>query len=538
MTSVAVSGAREREVEQAVTRGSELLKQGNFEGALQLFRAAHAADAANPRVLALLGVTFFRTNQFAQARPIYEQLVESSPTDASHRLNLGLVYLKLGETDRAIAALEASRALDPSQGRAVSYLGLAYARAGRYAEAYRAFLLAGQQDLAKEIEANLTAGERDGVHAQLARSGLEPVVVRARTPEPAPALPPEPEPAPAPPPEPAVAIAAPVVAPVVVAAPTPADDESDSPDIHIVEPPSQAEAPRMTESMQFVLPRVESPVPTAADERSMISRAVDNASAATASVFAEDANAPIPLSQLATQDLVRPDDSVHAFETSPTGALIIRIRDRVMTRLAGVHATGGDLVFERAMRRSRGHLTDEAFAYGGVPLHVVTGHGYLIAVAGERAFTAVTLDDDIFYLREDLVFAFEASLRWENGNVPGLRGKLPVVQFRGDGSVVLATTKPLVRIKLPAQGVVFVAASKLGGWIGRVIPRAVVPTRGGPMGEMCVECTGEGVVLVDPVGEAVEITSKTESAPRTSPPPPPPAPLAELILDDDARDTI
>jgi hypothetical protein len=169
---------------------------------------------------------------------------------------------------------------------------------------------------------------------------------------------------------------------------------------------------------------------------------------------------------------------------------------------------------------------------------VVTGHGYLIAVPGERTFTAVTLDDDIFYLREDLVFAFEASLRWENGNVPGLRGKLPVVQFRGDGSVVLATTKPLVRIKLPAQGVVFVAASKLGGWIGRVIPRAVVPPQGGPMGEMCVECTGEGVVLIDPMGEAVEVPAKAESVPRTSPPPPPASPLAELVLDDDARDTI
>jgi uncharacterized protein (AIM24 family) len=541
MTLVAVSGAREREVEQAVTRGSELLKQGNLEGALQLFRAAHAADATNPRVMALLGVTFFRTNQFAQARPIYEQLVDSAPTDASHRLNLGLVYLKLGETDRAIGALEASRALDPSQGRAVSYLGLAYARAGRFAEAYRAFLLAGQQDLAKEIESNLTAGERDSVHTQLARSGLEPVVTRARAPDAPPeTAPSEPVPlAAAARPEPARApAAAPEAAAPVEIPPARPLDEPESPNFDVVvEASPQAEPPRMTESMQFVLPRVETAAPKPADERSMISRAVDDASAATASAFADDANAPIPLSQLATQDLVRPDDSVHAFETSPNGVLVIRVRDRIMTRLAGVHATGGDLVFERAMRRSRGHLTEEAFAYGGVPLHVVSGHGYLIAAPGDRTFTAVTLDDDIFYLREDLVFAFEASLRWENGNVPGLRGRLPVVQFRGDGSVVLATTKPLVRIKLPAQGVVFVAANKLGGWIGRVIPRAVVPAQGGPMGEVCVECTGEGVVLVDPVGETIEVAMKAESSPRTSPPSHPP-PLAELVLDDDARDTI
>src|SRR4029079_15465242 len=97
------------------------------------------------------GLTYFRGNQFDEARPIYEQLVEKAPSDPSHRLNLGLVYLKVNESDMAISSLEASRALDPSLGRAISYLGLAYARAGRYAEAYRSFLLAAQHDVAHEI---------------------------------------------------------------------------------------------------------------------------------------------------------------------------------------------------------------------------------------------------------------------------------------------------------------------------------------------------------------------------------------------------
>ena len=171
------SPALDREaVDQAVARGSELLKQGKLDEAQKAFRAALLLDGENPRVLALLGLTHFRASQFAQARPIYEELVERAPTEASHRLNLGLVYLKLGDSDKAIGSLEASRALDPSQGRAVSYLGLAYARAGRYAEAYRSFLLAGQNDLATEIEINLTAAERESIQAQLARAagGVEP----------------------------------------------------------------------------------------------------------------------------------------------------------------------------------------------------------------------------------------------------------------------------------------------------------------------------------------------------------------------------
>jgi hypothetical protein len=118
-----------------------------------------------------------------------------------------------------------------------------------------------------------------------------------------------------------------------------------------------------------------------------------------------------------------------------------------------------------------------------------------------------------------------------------------VVQFRGDGAVALRTDAPLVRVKLPPAGVVFVDATRLAGWIGRVIPRAVVPPAGSPMGDVCVECTGEGVVLVDAtVGTpAVQIVAPEKAADkadkegersgRPSRPPPPPPGEATLDLD-------
>ena len=472
-------------MDQAVSRGSDLLKHGKYEDALGAFKTALLIDGENAKVLALLGLTYFRASDFDKARPIYEDLVERAPTDASHRLNLGLVYLKLGEASRAITALEASRSLDPSAGRAVSYLGLAYARAGRYTEAYRAFLIAGQNDFATEIEQNLTPSERDGIHAQLGRTpaGVYDAPARpARTPSQ----------------QDLAAKAAVAATPQGLSSPeitiTPAKEDSGP------IPTLPSPFGRSSESMQFVLPPAEQK--PAAD----ISKAVKVA-APVNDLFTRTKSggtAPRPLSELATDGLVRPIDDDEPFEIAPNGALVIRIEERAMTRLDGIHVSGGELSYELAMRRSRGHLTNERFDFGGSPMHLVTGKGYLIAIpdaGGKRSFTAVGLDDDIFYLREDLVFAFESTLRWENGNVPGLRGKLPVVQFRGDGAVVMSTAKPLVRIKLPANGVVFVDAARLAGWIGRVIPRAVVPPVGGPMGELCVECTGEGVVLVEPAPE-------------------------------------
>jgi hypothetical protein len=601
--ALVVSPSRDREaLEQAVVRGSELLKQGKIEPAQRAFRAALELEPDNPRVLALLGLSHFRANELAEARPIYEQLVERSPTDASHRLNLGLVYLKQNDADRAIGALEASRALDPSQGRAVSYLGLAYARAGRYGEAYRAFLVAGQNDLAIEIETNLSAAERDRIHAQIGRSpqgpvpqepGAAPVTpsvtasvtasLAGRTPTPQ-TLPPhtmmtQPTAMPAgttiPPPSrtsaphilpvqrPPTPMGAPRTKPpsapprravtqeplISEAAPDPGLDARaplEAPPLPPTAPmgavsPAQLASPqprpgKFTESMQFVLPTVEPAAPApppVSDGASMISRAVASATPSLTAGLRTRAGGvpPRPLSELATDDLVRPDDGDDAFEISANGALIIRVTERVLTRLDGVHVTGGDLTYELAMRRSRGHNTEEAFDHGGSQLHAVTGRGYLIAVPGKHAFSAVTLDDDILYLREDLVFAFQASLRWENGNVPGLRGKLPVVQFRGDGALALRLTRPLVRIKLPAQGLVFIDAVRLAGWIGRVIPRAVVPPPGGPLGTMCVECTGEGVVLVEPAPDdqlTVPRAVPRRRAPTDEPPAPSPLPVATV----------
>jgi hypothetical protein len=541
------SPAVDRDVEQHVLAGSELLKHGNLADAQAAFRSALELDRDNARVLALLGLTYFRGGQFSEARPIYEALVERAPTDASHRLNLGLVYLKVGDSDRAIEALEASRALDPSQGRTVSYLGLAYARAGRYAEAYRSFLLAGQHELASEIEVNLTPAERDSILKQLDRANAEP---RARPPT-------QPRRAPTAPEErlqvsmPEILIDRPVAPepPPVTPAPEPALLATPGP------PPSYPDpvAPPMSESQQFVLATAE-PVPAPVSGQTMVSRAVEIASLSAAAAAAGAARVgwgstpPIPLSQLATEHLVRPDDTDQPFEVTASGSLVIRVTERVLTRLDGVHVTGGELEFEPATRRSRGHQTEDSFEFGGSRLHVVSGTGYLIAVPGDHQFTPVALDDDILYLREDFVFAFEATLRWENGHVPGLRGKLPVVQFRGDGAVTLRAAQPLVRVKLPAQGVMMVGAHRLAGWIGRVVPRAVVPPSDGPLGEVCVECTGEGIVLVDPSPGAAEISARLRRPTAPPPgvtlpgPPPPPPPgardgveelAAELRLDDE-----
>jgi tetratricopeptide (TPR) repeat protein/uncharacterized protein (AIM24 family) len=531
--------------EQQIVAGSEHLRQSRLADAQRAFIAALEAQPGHPKALALLGLTYFRGGNYAQARPVYEELTSLLPTDPAHHLNLGLVYLKIGDAEKAIGELEKSRDLDPSQGRAVSYLGLAYARAGRFVEAYGAFLKAGQTDLAKEIEQHLTLEQRQEIEGALREQEKLGTSVSGRfvmpTPEPAKKEaakepPKESEPV-RPPPraqtvraEADVAIAEATKAKLLESKKKPAlsaaefDDRSakfSEPEIQIQrepETPAPAKAaptPDAEPDLVFdttpepAAPAAPSPPSTAIS--AAVARAVPSSAAqvGTGTRVAPGSRPPQPLSELATSRLVRPEDGDYTFEISAAGVLVVRVDGKIMTRTEGVDVTGGTLSYEPAQRRARGREQHEPFASDGRPMFVVTGKGHLIASPLGGQFTAVQLDEDIFYLREDLVFAFEPHLRWENGHVPGSQARLLMVQFRGTGAVAFRTDHPLLAVKLAPERVLYIDAHALAGWIGRVVPRAVQAAGSPGTSELFVECTGEGVVLVQ---------EETAPPPATKPP--------------------
>jgi hypothetical protein len=58
-----------------------------------------------------------------------------------------------------------------------------------------------------------------------------------------------------------------------------------------------------------------------------------------------------------------------------------------------------------------------------------------------------------------------------------------------------------------------------------VIPRAVVSPDGGPLGTTCVECTGEGIVLVEPAPDQPAVAALAPEPVIAPPEPPMPDPL-------------
>jgi uncharacterized protein (AIM24 family) len=496
-----------------LTRGGELLRSDRLAEARVELEKANALKPGDGKILNLLGLAHFRLGEYTQARAIYADLVKRQPRDASLRLNLGLVYLKMGSADEAIAELTKVQELDPKLPRTAGYLGLAYARKGEFARAREMFLAAGQAELAKEMEQQIAAGP----NGKTAEAGAPSAVMRETS---GPVLDPaevgaemeEDDD------EPGTEVSVPVLAAPEGSVPLAAAPSGSAPTAAAgggaPAAPEAAPAPALAPSA----PPAASTIEVGGEERRGFA-----APRISWPGGQEGHRAPIPVSEFATARLVRPDDGDLPFELAAGGTLIVRVRGRLMSRTEGVVVSGGELAYEPATKRVRGRNNEDPFGTEERPMFIVSGIGHLVAAPAGGVFTALELQDDIVYLREDFVFAFEEHLGWENGHVPGSGASIDVVQFRGAGCVVLRTRKAPISVKLAAEKVLYVDAGVMAGWIGRVVPRVVAPAAGGESSAPFVECTGEGVVLIEEPADpgavpAAEAAPASASAPASEAP--------------------
>jgi uncharacterized protein (AIM24 family) len=466
---------------QHLARGGELLRADKIDDARVELEAAAALKPGDGKILNLLGLTYFRLGRYREAQEIYGELVGRQPEDAALRLNLGLVYLKTGAVEAAIGELQKAHDLEPGQMRTMGYLGLAYARKGKYALAREAFVAAGQDDLAREMEEQMLApGPAVPTPVSTKASSYPPALDAPSSPPPAQSRPP--------------AVVAAAVAAATHAAAAPAPDEEDE---HVIDP---SETSGVIEQLPENVP-----MPVVPNGPGAVTNAINAAQPRSGDSVVHRLPPPPPpphalpitVTSFATHHLIRPDDGDQPFELAASGSLIVRVRGRVLSRTEGVSVSGGELSYEPATKRVRGRTTEDPFGSDKQPMFIVTGKGHLVAQPRGGVFLALQLVDDVLYVREDLVFAFEERLGWENGHVPGSQGDIPVVQFRGEGCLAIRTRRPPLTVKLAPEKVLYVDAGALAGWIGRVIPRVVVPAAGGDASAPFVECTGEGVVLVE-----------------------------------------
>jgi hypothetical protein len=147
------AGQYDQEFLYHLYRGSELLQENSVDEAKAELERALKLQPKDIEGQGLLGVVYFRLGLYPRAIEIYEALTRVAPAEIAPRINLGLCYLKTGQTELAHKALQSVIERDPHHERAWGYLGLVYQRFGDFAKAQIAFERAGRPKLAERMAA-------------------------------------------------------------------------------------------------------------------------------------------------------------------------------------------------------------------------------------------------------------------------------------------------------------------------------------------------------------------------------------------------
>jgi uncharacterized protein (AIM24 family) len=186
------------------------------------------------------------------------------------------------------------------------------------------------------------------------------------------------------------------------------------------------------------------------------------------------------------------------FHVSSDG-LAVTVAGEMLMRMGGLVAVVGSLNVAPEHRRRRGRPTTEPFGAGPNQLQRVTGNGMVYLEPGRAKFHAVDLtdqngvniDDDGAYLREELVFAFEEPISFENGKLSSEGQSLELAHLKGNGRVLLQLDGSLRAMPIPPGAPLVVPLQRVVGWFGRVTPRLM-----GFGGRGAIELTGEGYALL------------------------------------------
>jgi uncharacterized protein (AIM24 family)/cytochrome c-type biogenesis protein CcmH/NrfG len=174
-------------------------------------------------------------------------------------------------------------------------------------------------------------------------------------------------------------------------------------------------------------------------------------------------------------------------------------------------AAVGTIAVEPARRRQRGQVTAAPLASDGAVFLACRGRGelWLTPVSPVLRLDALTLEEDVLFVRESSVLAFSGQLVWESGAIP--RSGVRMLHLHGSGAVVVDWLgRDVVAIRLAEGQPLTVPLHRVCGWMGRLVlhlqQAGRLPDAGGghPSDPALVGCEGEGVLLIARNGQTGE----------------------------------
>lgn len=209
--------------------------------------------------------------------------------------------------------------------------------------------------------------------------------------------------------------------------------------------------------------------------------------------------APPPAQQLTRDSIVAFPDA-GSVTIHPSGVALVRAAPETgfAARMESLRVSSNALAMKLLERQVKGKSTGESFGGVGSPLVLATGEGQLVlAPRTGRKLSSFTLEDDMCFVREEVLLGFDGALTFENGRLATGEGEfVSIVQLRGRGTVLLEGIGEILTLEVQGSRGLSVRREVVLGWFGRLVPRALAPSEA-PCGQHgLVSFAGEGRVLV------------------------------------------
>ena len=131
--------------EAQIAAGDLYLKIQNFPKAIEFYETANKIKPENYETIVKIGNTYFDSKQFEQAEIWYEKALEQKPEDFGVRTDLGITFVERAnpDLDRAIKEFQTSLKTNPKHEPTLYNLGVAYIKKGETEQA---------RNIAKQLE--------------------------------------------------------------------------------------------------------------------------------------------------------------------------------------------------------------------------------------------------------------------------------------------------------------------------------------------------------------------------------------------------
>jgi arylsulfatase A-like enzyme/cytochrome c-type biogenesis protein CcmH/NrfG len=124
---------------ELISEGMADSQHGRYAESVEKLTLALKDDPESVPIHYLLGLDYYRLQDYPKAIASYERVLRSSPDYALAVFQLGLSYARAGDTQRAIQSLQRALQLDPTNFSAAYNLGAVYVQQQRVPEATAAF---------------------------------------------------------------------------------------------------------------------------------------------------------------------------------------------------------------------------------------------------------------------------------------------------------------------------------------------------------------------------------------------------------------